>query len=542
MVRMMALLQQAGQGMIAGKVATDQMPTIAKSSFAESFIQLAGKSEVVRSADDPGTAFGEKASAKSQTEFVPPSKQTDDGENKSLNQAGTMNIPIEGESVDGDVGGNPGAPASGQVRFGSSPVKLLALNVKVERAGTDPAELGSTAEASVIASTKPRLVLPGNTPGRNEQVKSVAANAGEAGMSPAISDKPIGISPMVGQDAAPNEAGNRGMKAEAAPGKKTQPGETERTGKGKSAESAGPAVAVVAEPASPTGAVVDMTVPMTQQTVVVQQPLRRDEVVAVAVGQSKKRDVGVGIDPPERRRDARTEVEQAGLEQAGVAVAGESGVGGRKESSGESQIIGVDETGKMTLGSAGVGGMKMQEFVVGDALTGGINGHGTERGAGMQPADNGGLRQVSSSQDGLSGDSQGNLMDGHRTLTATATTLEVGIPNGAHGWLKIRAEIGSGGEVTAALSSASSSGQEMLRRELPSLSSFLQEEHLMVHPVIVTKTTVEGGGSGFTREGSGEAAGGGQAEYGRSRQDSWKGEEAQDETPIWSSAETDSGL
>ncbi len=69
-------------------------------------------------------------------------------------------------------------------------------------------------------------------------------------------------------------------------------------------------------------------------------------------------------------------------------------------------------------------------------------------------------------------------------LTATPTSLEVGIANGTHGWLKIRAEM-EDGVVTASLSPGSMAAQEMLHRELPSLVAYLQEEKLGVNTLVV---------------------------------------------------------
>jgi hypothetical protein len=80
----------------------------------------------------------------------------------------------------------------------------------------------------------------------------------------------------------------------------------------------------------------------------------------------------------------------------------------------------------------------------------------------------------------------GASMDGMpRLLTATPTSLEVGIQNGTHGWLKVRAEMTDGGVVNASVSAASSAGQEMLHRELPALTAFLQEEKVAVNAVVV---------------------------------------------------------
>ncbi len=74
---------------------------------------------------------------------------------------------------------------------------------------------------------------------------------------------------------------------------------------------------------------------------------------------------------------------------------------------------------------------------------------------------------------------------GHKTLMATPTSLEVGVANGTHGWLKIRADMTDGGVVNASLSTTTSSGQEMLHRELPSLTAYLQNERVAVNTVVV---------------------------------------------------------
>jgi hypothetical protein len=70
-------------------------------------------------------------------------------------------------------------------------------------------------------------------------------------------------------------------------------------------------------------------------------------------------------------------------------------------------------------------------------------------------------------------------------LSATPTSLEIGIQNGTHGWLKVRAEMTDGGVVNASVSATSSVGQEMLHRELPALTAYLQEEKVAVNAVVV---------------------------------------------------------
>ncbi|WP_263385397.1 hypothetical protein [Granulicella arctica] len=76
----------------------------------------------------------------------------------------------------------------------------------------------------------------------------------------------------------------------------------------------------------------------------------------------------------------------------------------------------------------------------------------------------------------------------HTMLAATPTALEIGVSSGTHGWLKIRAELTSTGEVNASLSGASIASATSLRSELPALNSYLQAEkisigELVVHPM-----------------------------------------------------------
>jgi hypothetical protein len=107
-----------------------------------------------------------------------------------------------------------------------------------------------------------------------------------------------------------------------------------------------------------------------------------------------------------------------------------------------------------------------------------------------------------------------------RTLMASPTALEVGVPNGTHGWLKIRAEMTGGGAVDASLSTSSPSGQEMLHRELPSLMSYLQNEHITVNTVVVHPSRDAGAefrglAGGMNGDGRGEGKSGGQGGEGR---------------------------
>jgi hypothetical protein len=103
-----------------------------------------------------------------------------------------------------------------------------------------------------------------------------------------------------------------------------------------------------------------------------------------------------------------------------------------------------------------------------------------------------------------------------QTLTATPTALEVGIQNGTHGWLKVRAEMTDGGVVNASVSAASTAGQEMLHRELPALTAYLQSEKVAVSAVVVHPTApelrgggagVDGGSGGQTQQGGNDGGG-----------------------------------
>jgi hypothetical protein len=109
-----------------------------------------------------------------------------------------------------------------------------------------------------------------------------------------------------------------------------------------------------------------------------------------------------------------------------------------------------------------------------------------------------------------------------QTLAATPTALEVGIPDGTHGWVKVRAEMTDGGMVNAWVSSSSTAGQEMLHRELPSLTAYLQSERVAVNTVVIPATVSSGDGD--QTHAAGADGGGGQAsqrgsEGGEPRQD-----------------------
>ncbi|HZY60980.1 MAG TPA: hypothetical protein VFE38_00545 [Edaphobacter sp.] len=114
----------------------------------------------------------------------------------------------------------------------------------------------------------------------------------------------------------------------------------------------------------------------------------------------------------------------------------------------------------------------------------------------------------------LQGDARSDVMPqveaAPRTIVATPTVLEVGVANGTHGWLKIRAEMTDAGTVNASLATASTSGQEILHHELPSLTAYLHNERVAVNTIVVQQTStaapdLRGHTGGMIGDGRGQA-------------------------------------
>jgi hypothetical protein len=72
-----------------------------------------------------------------------------------------------------------------------------------------------------------------------------------------------------------------------------------------------------------------------------------------------------------------------------------------------------------------------------------------------------------------------------KTLIATPNVLEIGIASGTHGWLRVRAELGQMGEVTASLAATSAGAAEGLHKELPAISAYLAGERVGVSSLVV---------------------------------------------------------
>ena len=90
-----------------------------------------------------------------------------------------------------------------------------------------------------------------------------------------------------------------------------------------------------------------------------------------------------------------------------------------------------------------------------------------------------------------------------RTLFAGPQRLEVGINSGLHGWLRVRAELGHAGEVTASVVTTSTSAASGLNREIGALHAYLKAESVGVASVRITSLQT---GTGSTMNGSGGTA------------------------------------
>ena len=146
---------------------------------------------------------------------------------------------------------------------------------------------------------------------------------------------------------------------------------------------------------------------------------------------------------------------------------------------------GEDRAAQSTTGSTAVSGTVHTQLGAAGVGTGGVS-------SGVAHVVAGGNTQAAVSNPHAAAGLASTAMDsgavvdaGHKTLMATPTSLEIGVANGTHGWLKIRADMTDGGVVNASLSTTTSSGQEMLHRELPSLTAYLQNERVAVNTVVV---------------------------------------------------------
>jgi hypothetical protein len=104
---------------------------------------------------------------------------------------------------------------------------------------------------------------------------------------------------------------------------------------------------------------------------------------------------------------------------------------------------------------------------------------------------------------GASATAQGGALNGHQVLGAAPTQLDVGVFDGTHGWLRIRAELGTGGDVSASLT-ASAAAHGALRAAVPEMSNYLAAESVSVSKIAVHRAAEGSIGMGLTPGGSGQ--------------------------------------
>lgn len=147
-------------------------------------------------------------------------------------------------------------------------------------------------------------------------------------------------------------------------------------------------------------------------------------------------------------------------------------------------------------------------------------GHGASVRPGYVPHDEvegaGGIHPVAGGA-GFGGEGSAHAeMGAARMLVATPNVLEVGITGGAHGWLRVRAELEHTGEVTASLMASSAASAATLHRELSAMSAYLKSEAVGVSSLAVAgvekSAAMQGLGSGASGAGTGagtQGSGGG---------------------------------
>ncbi len=222
-----------------------------------------------------------------------------------------------------------------------------------------------------------------------------------------------------------------------------------------------------------------------------------------------------------------------GVSKDGMVVAGKTddGVSGAKKNEmGSSKTIastasanGLNEG--TTHGSGGVVAVPVVHGVL--AATGNIAGDAV---VAKMTANTNGFAMA----EGQAGASQGatGVSEGHRTLEATSTSLEVGVANGTQGWLKIRAEMTDNGVVNASVSATTLAGQEMLHRELPSLTAYLHQEQIGVGSLVLHMTAATG---------SQESGGGMERDAGREQMQQRGGQEGESKQDASGTTFSDSG-
>ncbi len=95
---------------------------------------------------------------------------------------------------------------------------------------------------------------------------------------------------------------------------------------------------------------------------------------------------------------------------------------------------------------------------------------------------------------------------GQRTLVATAHVLEVGLTGGAHGWLRVRAELGETGKVTASLVASNAGAAEALNKQTGAIADYLKSAAVGVSSLVITAAEKTSGAPGTATYAGGGAA------------------------------------
>jgi hypothetical protein len=82
------------------------------------------------------------------------------------------------------------------------------------------------------------------------------------------------------------------------------------------------------------------------------------------------------------------------------------------------------------------------------------------------------------------GSADGVVSTGHQVLASTPTHLDVGVFDGTHGWLQIRAELNPSGGVNASLTT-STAAHDAVRAAVPEMTNYLHGEDLNVSRIAV---------------------------------------------------------
>lgn len=108
---------------------------------------------------------------------------------------------------------------------------------------------------------------------------------------------------------------------------------------------------------------------------------------------------------------------------------------------------------------------------------------------------------------------EGEAGEAPRVLVSGPVRLDVGVFDGTHGWLRVRAELGAGGAVSAALT-ANAGAHESLRTALPEMAKYLQSEAVSVHRITLERAAAGVDAMADGRQHGGNGAAGGQAQDG----------------------------